>query len=71
MLQLHLVVKESFLVLNKLTGPTGDFMMLFYCFCDQEYFGCHDVTDDVDRTSFLPKMYYGKQNIAQIGGAAH
>ena len=28
MLQLNLVVKESF-ILNKLTGLTGDFMMLF------------------------------------------
>ena len=39
MLQLHPVVKESFVVLNKLTEPTVNFMILFYCFCDLKHFG--------------------------------
>ena len=39
MLQLHLVVKESFLIVNELAGPTDNFMISFYCFCNLEYFG--------------------------------
>ena len=30
-----------------------------------------DVTDDVDMTSCLPKIYDGKQNAAQIGEVPH
>ena len=39
MLQLYLVVQESFVVVNKLTGPTdNNFIILFYCFCNVEHF---------------------------------
>ena len=68
MLQPHLVVKESFVVLNKLSGPNGDFVILFYCFCNLKYFSMpwrHIWRRDM--TLFFPKMYNGKKNIAQIG----
>ena len=67
MLQLHLVVKESLVVLNKLTGPTGDFTILFYCFCNLKYFGMpwHHIWRRYD--VIFAKMCDSKQNIAQIG----
>ena len=45
-----------------------DFILLFL---QSGYFGMQDVTDDVDMKSFLPKMYNGKQNIAQIVEVSH
>ena len=39
MLLLHLVLKQKFINVNKLIGPISDFMTLFYCFCNLEYFG--------------------------------
>ena len=71
MLQLHLVVKESFFVVNKRTGPTTDIMILFYCFWNPEYFETPWRHIDVDMTSFLPKMYDFKKNISQIDGVPH
>ena len=38
MLQLHLVVKHSFFVVDKLAGLPDIFMSLFYCSCNLEYF---------------------------------
>ena len=46
-------------------------MILFYCFCKLKNLACCDITRDVDMTSFLPKLYDGKQNIALLGGVSY
>ena len=54
MLKLHLVVKQNFVVVDKLIGPIDGFMTLLFLQAII-FFACNDVTDDVNMTSFLRK----------------